>query len=151
MHKTAPQIQLLRDVAGKAEFTVLAFTGVRHAESARRSHYEPVSKGMKHKGQYNAYPVLDWSSAEVWLYIYTHSLPVNAGYKKGNRRAGCLVCPKAGGINEWFRIASYPKESDKYYQLIREAYEPKHPNPLDLGGYLAGDYKARRPGDDLTT
>ena len=136
VHKTAPQIQLLRDIADKAEFTVLAFTGVRHAESARRSHYEPVAKGMKHKGQYNAYPIIDWSSAEVWLYIYTHSLPVNAGYRKGNRRAGCLVCPKAGGINEWFRVASYPEETGGYYQMIREAYEPKHTEPRDLGVYL---------------
>ena len=150
MHKTAPQIQLLRDVAGKAEFTGLAFTGVRHAESARRSHYEPVGKGMKHRGQYNAHPILDWSSAEVWLYIYTHSLPVNAGYQKGNRRAGCLVCPKAGGINEWFRIASYPEETGGYYQMIREAYEPKHTEPRDLGAYLDGNWTARRNGADLT-
>ena len=150
VHKTAPQIQLLRDVAGKAEFTGLAFTGVRHAESARRSHYKPVSKGMKHRGQYNAYPIIDWSSAEVWLYIYTHNLPVNAGYRKGNRRAGCLVCPKAGGISEYFRIASYPEETGEYYQMIREAYEPKHTEPRDLGVYIEGKWTARRNGADLT-
>ena len=37
--------------------------------------------------------ILDWSSAEIWLYIYTHKLPINEAYKKGNARAGCLLCP----------------------------------------------------------
>ena len=51
VHKTAPQILLLRKISGKANFSGMSFTGVRHAESARRSHNDPVAKGMKHRGQ----------------------------------------------------------------------------------------------------
>ena len=34
--------------------------------------------------------------------------------------------------------------------MIREAYEPKHPEPRDLGAYLDGNWTARRNGADLT-
>ena len=70
VHKTTPQVLTLRQITGKADFTGVALCGVRHAESVRRSTYSRISLSAKHKGQIAAYPIIDWSSAEVYLYIY---------------------------------------------------------------------------------
>ena len=70
VHKTAPQIILLRDILGQNDFTGMAFVGVRADESIARSKYEYVSFGEKHKGQYSCNAILEWSSAEIFLYIY---------------------------------------------------------------------------------
>ena len=148
VHKTTPQILTLRQITGKGDFVGMSFIGVRHAESARRSHYEPVSKGMKHRGQYNAYPIIDWSSAEVWLYIYTHSLPVNAGYKKGNRRAGCLVCPMAGGLPDWITDTCYPDAVKPFRAVIADMYS-QHYAGTELDHYITAGWKYRRDGRDL--
>ena len=109
VHKTAPQILLLRRVLGKSEFTGFAFVGVRADESATRSKYEEINFGTKHRGQYDFYPVLDWSSAEIFTYIFTNDLLLNDTYRKGNSRAGCLVCPSEADKNSWFKSQSYAK------------------------------------------
>lgn len=101
VHKTSPQIIVLRDALGKPDFTGMAFIGVRASESLSRSEYDYVSLGEKHKGQYSCNPILEWNSAELYAYIYLRQLYLNEAYKKGNRRAGCLVCPRAAERNEY--------------------------------------------------
>ncbi|MBR4986465.1 MAG: phosphoadenosine phosphosulfate reductase family protein, partial [Proteobacteria bacterium] len=96
VHKTAPQILKLRDIIGKSSFKDMAFIGVRGDDSQKRSSYEYISYGKKHNGQYSCYPILEWNSAEVFLYLYTYNIHINEAYKKGNSRAGCLVCPMSG-------------------------------------------------------
>lgn len=91
VHKTSPQINLLRKITGKHDFTGMAFTGVRGAESQRRSEYDEVSEGKKHSGQISCHGILDWNSAELFLYIFSRKLILNEAYKKGISRAGCLV------------------------------------------------------------
>lgn len=71
VHKTSPQINLLRKITGKHDFTGMAFTGVRGAESQRRSEYDEVSEGKKHSGQISCHGILDWNSAELFLYIFS--------------------------------------------------------------------------------
>ena len=99
MHKAAPQTLKIREVLGKNDYVGLDFVGVRAQESATRSGYDVENYGKKQKGQYSHNSILEWSSAEVWLYIFTHNLPINDTYKKGNSRAGCLFCPMGGGGN----------------------------------------------------
>ena len=62
------------NIVGKDDLREMAFVGVRRDESLRRSEYDFTSYGTKHKGQYSCNPVLDWSSAEIFLYIYEHKL-----------------------------------------------------------------------------
>ena len=91
VHKTAPQILTLRELTGNPSFRGMAFTGIRGDESVSRSQYEDITYGGKHKGQYSCHAILDWSSAEVFLYIYDNKLLLNETYKKGNSRAGCTL------------------------------------------------------------
>lgn len=94
VHKSTPQTLKLREITGKDNYVGLDFVGVRKHESAMRSKYEEENYGKKQKGQYSHNPILEWTSAEVWLYIYANHLIINDAYKKGNARAGCIVCPQ---------------------------------------------------------
>lgn len=77
VHKAAPQTLKIREVLGKNDYVGLDFVGVRAQESATRSGYDVENYGKKQKGQYSHNSILEWSSAEVWLYIFTHNLPIN--------------------------------------------------------------------------
>lgn len=150
VHKTAPQIILLRDILGQNDFTGMAFVGVRADESIARSKYEYVSFGEKHKGQYSCNAILEWSSAEIFLYIYQEHLILNKTYIKGNRRAGCLVCPRAADRNDFMNHHCYEKESEKLIDIIRYAYQDTFPNKERLEQFIAsGGWKARKNGRDL--
>ena len=70
VHKSAPQTLKLREITGKTDYTGLAFVGVRAHESATRAKYEYENFGKKQRGQYSNNPILEWTSAEIWLYIY---------------------------------------------------------------------------------
>jgi|LSQX01.1.fsa_nt_gb phosphoadenosine phosphosulfate reductase len=118
VHKSTPQVIKLREVLGKADYSGLAFVGVRGAESVRRSEYDFESDGMKQKGQRSANPILDWTSHEVWLYIYANNLIINQTYKKGNSRAGCLLCPMSPGKADYLRYANYKHQIDDYISVI---------------------------------
>lgn len=101
VHKAAPQTLKIRDLLKKNDYVGVDFVGVRAFESLTRSEYDFENFGKKQKGQYSHNFILDWSSAEIWLYIYTHKLPINEAYKKGNARAGCLLCPMGGGKSDF--------------------------------------------------
>ena len=114
VHKTAPQILKLRELLQKPDFTGMGFVGVRADESLARSKYDYVSYGEKHKGQYSCNAILNWSSAEIFLYIYQQNLIMNETYKKGNRRAGCLICPRAAERNDFMNHYCYREEAEPY-------------------------------------
>lgn len=150
VHKTAPQIIALRELLQKSDFTGMALIGVRASESLARSKYAYLSKGEKHKGQYSCNPILDWNSAELYLYIYKHRLILNEAYKKGNRRAGCLVCPRATERNEYMARLCYPQEFDAFVSYIKELYQHRLPDEDKLNRFIEnGGWKARKNGRDL--
>ena len=123
VHKTAPQIILLRDYMRNPHFRGMAMMGVRGDESIARSKYDDVNLGTKHRGQYDYYPILRWNSAELFLYIYQQGLIINRTYVLGNNRAGCLVCPMASKKGSWVREQLYgdcpdEKHSTKYFNNL---------------------------------
>ncbi len=112
VHKTAPQIILLREYMQNPHFRGMAVMGVRGDESVTRSKYEEINLGTKHRGQYDYYPILRWNSAELFLYLYQQGLPLNKTYIRGNNRAGCLVCPMASEKGSWVREQLYGCDKD---------------------------------------
>lgn len=113
VHKTAPQIILLREYMKNPHFRGMAMMGVRGDESVTRSKYDDVNLGTKHRGQYDYYPILRWNSAELFLYIYQRDLIINRTYRLGNNRAGCLVCPMASKKGSWVREQLYRDCADE--------------------------------------
>ena len=134
----------------------MAFTGIRADESSSRSQYNDVTYGGKHKGQYSCHAILNWSSAEVFLYIYDNDLLLNETYKKGNSRAGCLVCPMAAYKNFFFKEQSYggdPKSrlsTTMYTDIILETTSKVFATEKDKIEFMeTGGWKARRSGREL--
>lgn len=151
VHKTTPQLLKIREIVGKENFREMAFVGVRGDESVRRSGYDFISFGTKHRGQFSCNPILEWNSAEVYLYLYANNLPINKAYKKGNSRAGCLVCPMSARKSDYMNQQCYKEEADPYYNLIRGFNVPDRGNEEKLKSYLENTgWKARKNGRDLT-
>ncbi len=146
VHKSVPQTLKIREVLGKRDYTGMAFVGVRGHESESRAEYDYENFGKKQKGQYSFNPMLEWTSAEVWLYLFSRSLVVNAAYRKGMARVGCLFCPLgAGGKSDWFQHEAYKENVEVYMRLIRET--SVFP---DENGYINGaGWVARKNGRDI--
>lgn len=119
VHKSTPQMLKLREITKNRQYKGLAFVGVRGHESVARSKYDYFNNGKKIKGQYDFYPILEWTSAEVWLYMYASEISINHAYKLGNSRAGCLFCPMSSGNSDFMRYNSYPEEVSLYLDLIK--------------------------------
>lgn len=150
VHKTAPQVISLRELTGKVDFTGMAFIGVRASESLSRSEYDYISLGEKHKGQYSCNPILEWNSAELYLYIYSEDILLSEAYKKGNRRAGCLVCPRAAERNDYMARVWYTKEFDSLIDIIKCMYCKSFTSESQLNEFIAnGGWKARKNGRDI--
>lgn len=156
VHKTSPQIILLRELLNKPSFRGMAFTGIRGDESVSRGQYDDVSYGEKHKGQYSCHTILSWNSAEVFLYIFKNNLLLNETYKKGNSRAGCLVCPMAAYKNFFFKEQCYggdpasPLSTTKYNNIILDTTSKVFSTDNDKKEFMeTAGWKARRSGREL--
>ena len=150
VHKTTPQLLLLRDVLKKTSFTEMAFVGVRADESVRRSGYDYISYGTKHRGQYSCNPILRWNSAEVYLYIYSYGLHINDGYRHGNTRAGCLVCPMSTNRNDYLNNLCYNDSTQPLLDIIGKMNISDRGKSDRIRSYIENNgWKARKNGRDL--
>ncbi|MCM1514004.1 MAG: phosphoadenosine phosphosulfate reductase family protein [Anaeroplasma bactoclasticum] len=156
VHKSTPQILELRRYLHNDKFKGMAFTGVRADESEARSEYEEVNNGEKVKGQYSCHPILEWNSAELFLYIYQNNLYLNKAYKKGNSRAGCLICPLAGQKNSYIKSVCYNKSicgentTKTFNDIILETTSKTLSSQNSIEEFMnIGGWKARRSGREL--
>jgi phosphoadenosine phosphosulfate reductase len=145
VHKAAPQTLKIREILGKPNFIGADFVGVRAQESLKRSGYDVENFGRKQRGQFSHNSILEWNSAEIWLYIFMNDLPINDCYKKGNSRAGCLLCPMTSGRANFFRNNSYPDDLEKFTDYIAANVVDE-----DIDSYINnGGWINRRNGRDL--
>lgn len=151
VHKSTPQTLKMREITGKDDYIGMDFVGVRAHESLARSKYDYENFGKKQRGQYSFNPILEWTSAEIWLYIFLNHLNINATYKKGNSRAGCLFCPMGGGRSDYLQYTCYPEKVSNYINLIKLMNGRNKGDDAALTSYVAnGGWNARKNGRDLT-
>lgn len=139
VHKGVPKAIKLRNLAGGA-YRGLDYVGVRAQESFQRSDYEYEDFGRKLKGQHSHNSILEWSSAEVWLYIYYHNLIINVAYKMGNQRVGCVFCPMSAK-SDYIKGVIYSDEIKGFTDIVRESYSED-----DI---ISGYWRARSNGTQL--
>ncbi|MBE8949590.1 MAG: phosphoadenosine phosphosulfate reductase family protein [Quinella sp. 3Q1] len=145
VHKAAPQTLKIREILNKPDFVGADFVGVRAQESVKRADYDIENFGMKQRGQLSHNSILEWSAAEIWLYIFMHGLPINETYKKGNSRAGCLLCPMSSGRADFFRNHAYPNELKKFINYISANVTDEN-----IDSYITnGGWVNRKNGRDL--
>lgn len=122
VHKSVPQTLKVREILKKSNYTELAFVGVRSAESVLRSEYEYEIDGKKIKGQKSFNAILEWNSAEIWLYIFAKGLIINEAYIKGNQRVGCVYCPMSLKT-DYLKKTCYPDIINAYEEILKEHYQ----------------------------
>lgn len=151
VHKSTPQTLKLRELTGKDKYTGLDFVGVRKHESLARSTYDYENYGKKQKGQYSFNPILEWTSAEIWLYIYSNHILVNNSYKKGNSRAGCLLCPMSSGSSDYIRHMSYFDSVEQFISIIQGTNcWDSHSKADSLTYVTSGGWINRKSGRGIT-
>lgn len=111
-----------------------SITGIRRAESNTRKNrqiFESKNKTFekKNKDIFNEYfkeecrgigshnkislrPIVDWSDSDIWQYIYKYKLKINPLYNDGERRIGCMICPKSDFTRNVKMLIKYPKLID---------------------------------------
>lgn len=118
--KTAPLYRSLKASGSNKQAKVLTFDGVRAEESTRRSNYNRIGKGVKHSTVINAHPILNWNTTEIFLYLFTHSLPINLAYRFGKARVGCIICPYSSCWDDMLVSKLYPQQLSPFIERIAE-------------------------------
>ena len=150
VHKTAPQLLKAKELTGKTSIKAFSFVGVRASESLFRSRYDFMCKSKKHNGEDTLNAILDWNSAEVWLYLYMRKLPVNIAYRKGNNRVGCILCPGGTKLKEYIAQRCYPEMYSRFYQYLKDCYDPRVLYTNDINDPQLGKiWVARKNGTGL--
>ncbi len=143
--KTAPYVKTIRKFTGKADPTILTYEGVRAEESEKRAKYGYIGTSHTISGQINARPILEWSQAEIFLYILSRDLTLNQSYRLGFSRVGCSICPYGSSWSEHLLKTHYEEIISPYIQLIRETAQSS--GVVDFEKYMEeGGWKIRTGG-----
>ena len=121
--KTAPLYRTLKVSGTNRQAKVLAFEGVRAEESVKRSSYDRIGRGVKHSFVINARPILLWTTADIFMYIFMHNLPINQAYRFGKHRVGCILCPFSSPWDDMVANTCYPKELKPFLSKIEHDVE----------------------------
>ena len=127
--------QYLKETSGEGRFVI---TGVRKAESSRRSHrggIELAEKKSQHMENYDPdnpnqelihlcqtharrmlNPIIDWSDEDVWEFIRRYEVPYCELYDQGYKRLGCVGCPMSTHRAE--ELERYPKFKQAYIRAF---------------------------------
>jgi len=127
---------------------VLTYYGIRRSESTRRSKYEAISQSPKVARQLVVSPVIDWSDADVWLYIIANELDFNSAYKLGFSRVGCWCCPANSLWSGYLARIYFPEMAEPWRNFL-VSFAKKVGKP-DAEEYIdSGKWKARQGGQGL--
>ena len=129
VHKASPSLFKVKEIIANhrkcpvtdvKNFRAMAFIGVRAEESAQRSTYDKISISRKHHAQINFYPILEWSTAEIFLYLFMENLPFNQSYRNGLPRVGCKFCPMSSELNDCLQNNFYLKEIEPFITVVKQ-------------------------------
>lgn len=152
VHKTAPQVLLIKELVGKESFKTLVFVGVRAEESDSRATYEMVSDSKKHIMQTSCCPILEWNTSELFLYMFANNLLFNTAYRKGLTRAGCVFCPMSSKWSFMINGLISRDSVDKYVDIISDMSSISFKTEAERENYFnERNWKLRLNGRDLTT
>ena len=101
-------------------------TGIRKAESNKRSGRRAVETCFKDSSKTYINPILMWSDSDVWDFIHQHSLNYCSLYDDGWSRIGCLFCPMAGKMRQ-IEAERYPR----YVKAFIRSFEKLHATGRD--------------------
>jgi phosphoadenosine phosphosulfate reductase len=93
-------------------------TGIRWAESVKRTKRRMVENCLRGGSKTFLNPVIDWKNYDTWDYIRERKLSYCSLYDEGFKRLGCIMCPmgkKRGMLRD-------SKRWPKYYNAYLRAF-----------------------------
>jgi phosphoadenosine phosphosulfate reductase len=129
---------------------ILTYYGIRRTESNQRSEYNTITRSPKISQQIVVSPIINWTDADVWLYIMTRRLDFNDAYRWGFSRIGCWCCP-SNSLWSFFLTRIYLPDLAEPWRdyLLGFAKSIGKPDPVE---YIdSGNWKARQGGQGLRT
>lgn len=99
----------------------LVITGVRWAESYKRSKRKMVEHCIKDKNKKFLNVIIDWSDYEVWEFIKSYNIQYCELYDQGWKRIGCLFCPISS--HRKIEVELYPKFKRAFISAFEKLYE----------------------------
>ncbi|HPS60131.1 MAG TPA: phosphoadenosine phosphosulfate reductase family protein [Candidatus Cloacimonas sp.] len=119
--KSVPFVQTLRKHVDNQKLSnIIVFEGVRAEESSRRNKYKRIASNVKHINLINARPIFEWSTTEVFLYLFQRNIEINKAYRQGMWRVGCSVCPFASKPANYYLGVLFPKQTEKFVKHIHK-------------------------------
>ncbi len=97
---------------------IVSFDGIRREESNMRADYPREHQNTKLQQQYSAYPILDWTEIDVWLYTLWRMIPINPLYEEGFARVGCWACPNNGSFDTFLFEKIWPEKANTWYNQL---------------------------------
>lgn len=160
VHKAGPSLVKVKEIiasrrccsiADVKNFRAMAFVGIRSEESEKRSTYPRIAVSRKHPAQINFYPILEWSTAEIFLYLFTEKLPFSQSYRNGLPRVGCKFCPMASPWYDCTTNHHYAKETAPFIEVVRSLVNKNFTNDEDSNKYFSDrGWQARGSGKTLS-
>lgn len=134
--------EYLKEDSGRNRVVV---TGVRKAESTKRSKRKVFEKDTRNKATYFLNPIIDWGDHDVWDYIKTNNIPYCKLYDEGFKRLGCIGCPMAGRAGREKEFARWPA----YERLYRKAFEIAAKGNIEMLGDRYANGGRWKDGDTM--
>ena len=77
-------------------------TGIRREQSPTRADSPKLERDEK-RGIWKLNPLADWTTKDIWTYIFKHDLPYNPLHDQGYDSIGCVPCtmPGSGRDGRW--------------------------------------------------
>ena len=98
----------------------LCVTGIRQAESVKRSKRRMVENCLSGGNKTYLHPIIDWSNTDVWDYIRERNLPYCSLYDEGFKRLGCIMCPMGNTKGMMRQAERWPKYYDAYMRAFQK-------------------------------
>lgn len=112
------------ELSGNKNVKALIYIGNRAGESPLRNSMTETMNFQHNGNTIQSHPIIDWNSAEVYLYIMARKLELNKGYRYGARRIGCKTCPMTSlnALSDNYLINA--DEVEPWNEIIRNTYAP---------------------------
>lgn len=98
-------------------------TGIRWAESVRRSKRMMFEICRADKTKTFLHPIIDWSTDDVWQFIRERNIPYCSLYDEGCTRIGCILCCMQTKKKKLADIERYPLYAERYKRASQKAWD----------------------------
>ena len=100
----------------------VACEGSRWYENDFRRRHTKVNFISDYMHQVWIHPIAEWTSLDIWLYIFQNSISVNPVYLKGFQRTTCWLCPIVTPFHMRSSIKYYPELWESIKDCKMEAF-----------------------------